>query len=70
VFVNVPLPDPSRKGHIYQRRGYDFRLKPGSKAIDAGCLLPNITDNFTGKGPDIGALETGQQLPDYGPRKR
>jgi hypothetical protein len=70
VFVHVPLPDPTRKGHIYQRDGYDFRLKAGSKAIDAGCVLPTITDNYTGKAPDLGALETGKPLPDYGPRKK
>lgn len=68
IFVNVPLPDPARKGHIYQREGYDFRLKPGSKAIDAGCILPNITDHYSGKAPDLGALEMGQPLPVYGPR--
>lgn len=68
IFVNVPLPDPARKGHIYQREGYDFRLRPGSGAIDAGCVLPNITDDYTGKAPDLGALETGQALPIYGPR--
>jgi len=68
VFMSVPLPDPSRKGHIYQRDGYDFRLKPGSRAIDAGCVLPTITDNYTGKAPDLGALETGRPVPDYGPR--
>ncbi|MGC3947037.1 MAG: hypothetical protein QM762_21390 [Chryseolinea sp.] len=70
IFVNVPLPDPSRKGHIYQRDGYDFRLKQGSKAIDAGCVLPSITDGYSGKSPDLGAIEYGQRLPEYGPRKK
>ena len=69
VFVNVPMPDPARRGHIYQREGYDFQLRAGSKAIDAGCVLPTITDNFTGKAPDLGALESGQVVPEYGPRK-
>jgi hypothetical protein len=70
VFENVPLPDASRKGHVYPDKGLDFRLKAGSKAIDAGCILPNITDNFTGKAPDLGALEQGKQLFQYGPRRR
>lgn len=70
VFVNVPLPDPSKKGHIYHRDGYDFRLHPGSKAIDEGCILPTITDNYTGKAPDLGAVETGTPLVEYGPRMR
>jgi hypothetical protein len=46
----------------------DFRLKPGSPAIDAGVELPSITDGFTGKAPDIGAFETGRPLLQYGPR--
>jgi hypothetical protein len=62
------MPDPSRRGHVYQVDGYDFTLKPKSKAIDAGVALPNINDNFTGKAPDLGALESGQPLPHYGPR--
>jgi len=30
--------------------------------------LPTITDGFTGRAPDLGALEAGQPLPHYGPR--
>jgi hypothetical protein len=69
VFMNVSMPDATTKGHIYQVEGYDFRLKPKSKAVDAGVVLPNINDDFTGKAPDLGALELGQPLPHYGPRK-
>jgi hypothetical protein len=69
VFMNVPMPDATTKGHIYQIEGYDFRLKPKSKAVDAGVVLPNINDDFTGKAPDLGALELDQPLPHYGPRK-
>lgn len=32
---------------------------PGSAAIDAGVVLPGITDGFTGKAPDLGAYEFG-----------
>ena len=48
--------------------GKPFRLKADSKAIDAGCLLPNINDNFTGKAPDLGAYEAGVAISVYGPR--
>lgn len=48
--------------------GMDFRLKPDSVAVDAGCILPNINDGFSGRAPDLGALEVGQPLPVYGPR--
>ena len=70
IFVNVSLPDPTNKGHIYPVEGYDLRLKPSVKAIDAGCVLPNINDGFSGKAPDLGALEFGQPLPHYGARKK
>jgi hypothetical protein len=69
IFQNVPMPNAKSKGCIYQVAGYDFRLKPSSKAVDAGCVLPNVTDNYSGKAPDLGALEVGQQAPHYGPRK-
>ena len=44
-------------------------LKAGCNAIDAGDALPNLTDGFTGKAPDLGAYEHGRPLPHYGPRK-
>jgi hypothetical protein len=40
----------------------------GAAAIDAGTILPGITDGFAGKAPDLGALEFGTMLPTYGPR--
>lgn len=46
----------------------DLRLKEGSKAIDTGDRLPNINDDLTGNGPDLGAYELGTELPHYGPR--
>ena len=67
-FENVPLPDPQRKGHVYPAKGLDFRLKSSGKAIDAGVVLPNINDSFSGKAPDLGALEYGQEPIQYGPR--
>ena len=53
---------------IYDAKDMDFRLKPGSVAVDAGCILPNINDGFAGKAPDLGALEVGQPATIYGPR--
>jgi hypothetical protein len=43
-------------------------LKPGCNAVNAGEVLPNINDGFSGNGPDLGAYEIGQALPHYGPR--
>ena len=47
----------------------DLRLNPGAGAIDAGAVLPNINDEYKGKAPDLGALESGYELPHYGPVK-
>ena len=68
IFENVTLPDLARRGHIYPVKGYDFRLKRSSKAIDAGVHLPNITDGYLGKAPDLGAIEGSKAPPHYGPR--
>jgi hypothetical protein len=46
----------------------DLRLRPGSAAIDAGEVVPGISDHFAGKAPDLGAYEAGDPLPHYGPR--
>ncbi|MHC4874001.1 MAG: hypothetical protein ACYTFY_19295 [Planctomycetota bacterium] len=46
----------------------DPRLKEDAALIDKAKLINNINDNFTGKGPDIGAFEYGKELPHYGPR--
>jgi hypothetical protein len=55
---------------LYKAEDIDVRLKPGSAAVDRGVELPNVTDGFAGKAPDLGALEVGQPPPVYGPRQR
>ncbi|MBN1292991.1 MAG: hypothetical protein JXB48_14210 [Candidatus Latescibacteria bacterium] len=70
IFRNVLKPDPDDPGHVYQPYDLDFRLRPGSKAVDAGCILPNVNDEFSGNAPDLGAYETGKTVPVYGPRTR
>jgi hypothetical protein len=68
TFVNVTMPDKSDPQRLYKPDSFDFRLKPGSRAIDGGVALPTINDDFTGRAPDIGAYEAGKPLPHYGPR--
>jgi hypothetical protein len=68
VFVHVTPPDKSDPQRLYRPDEFDFRLKPGSPAIDAGVLLPTINDDYEGKAPDLGAYEFGRPLPHYGPR--
>jgi hypothetical protein len=71
IFMNVPkldAQDIKNVQKLYKAGDFDFRLKPGSAAIDRGVVLHNITDGFTGQAPDLGALEAGQAPPHYGPR--
>ena len=71
VFMNVPALDArnvSTLQNLYDAEDLDFRLRPGSAAIDWGMVLPSVTDGFTGSAPDLGALEVGGAAPHYGPR--
>jgi hypothetical protein len=61
-------PDSSKPGRPFEAVNLNFRLKAGGKATDAGVRLPNVNDGFSGKAPDLGALEVGQPEPVYGPR--
>jgi len=71
IFMNVRRLDaqdiPSLQ-KLYKAEDFDFRLKPGSAAVDRGVVLPNVTDGFSGTSPDLGALEVGAAVPHYGPR--
>ncbi|MBV9868800.1 MAG: right-handed parallel beta-helix repeat-containing protein [Abitibacteriaceae bacterium] len=59
---------PPTAGKTYAPDAIDLRLKPNSRAVDAGVLLPNINEDFAGRAPDIGCYETGKPIPIYGPR--
>ncbi|GIO14945.1 hypothetical protein J19TS2_45000 [Cohnella xylanilytica] len=39
--------------------GGNYRLTAGSTAINAGAVIPGITDNYAGSAPDAGAYEFG-----------
>jgi hypothetical protein len=71
AFVNVPrldARDVSTLQRLYRLEDLDFRLRPGSAAVDGGVVLPNVTDGFAGRAPDLGALELGRPVPHVGPR--
>jgi hypothetical protein len=70
IFKKVVKPDPDDPARIYRSEDMDFRLRPESAAVDAGCLLSNVNEGFTGKAPDLGALELSSPVPVYGPRPR
>ncbi|HEY7333539.1 MAG TPA: hypothetical protein VH639_01555 [Bryobacteraceae bacterium] len=63
--VTPPGPDPTK---LYKPSDFDFQLRPGSAAVDAGMRLTGINDDFTGRAPDLGAYEVGLPVPHYGPR--
>lgn len=48
--------------HFVAAAARDFRLVGSSAAVDAGLVIPGITDNYTGAAPDIGALELGESM--------
>jgi hypothetical protein len=71
VFVHVPMldaKDMKTVQKLHDAKDLDFRLKPGSAAVDRGAVIPNVTDGYSGNAPDLGALELGQPMPHYGPR--
>ena len=67
VFVKVAPPGPDPRT-LYKPSDFDFQLRPGSAAVDAGVRLSGINDDFTGKAPDLGAYEAARPAPHYGPR--
>jgi hypothetical protein len=68
VFVKVAPTGPDPRT-LYRPADFDFQLRPGSAAVDAGLRIPGINDDFTGRAPDLGALEVGRPVPHYGPRE-
>jgi hypothetical protein len=67
VFQKVSPPGPDLRT-LYKTADFDFQLRPGSAAVDAGVRLTGVNDDFTGRAPDLGALEVGRPVPHYGPR--
>jgi parallel beta-helix repeat protein len=37
--------------------GHDYRIRPGSPAIDRGLVIPGVSDVFSGAAPDAGRFE-------------
>ena len=68
IFERMTPADPAKRHAVYHAMDLNFRLKPGSKAVDAGVVIPTVNDGFSGRAPDLGALESGQPEPKYGPR--
>ncbi len=59
---------PPEKGKSYGPSDYDLRLQRDAGVVDAGTVLAQITDGFTGKAPDVGCYELDRKPHRYGPR--
>jgi hypothetical protein len=71
IFVRVPRLDRNdlkTVQKVMKAEDFDFRLKPGAVAVDKGVPLANVNEGFTGRAPDLGALEVGKPTPHWGPR--
>lgn len=68
IFEKMVPPDPAKRFAVYHAMDINFRLKPGSKAVDAGVVIPTVNEGFAGKAPDLGAHEVGRPALQYGPR--
>ena len=68
VFEKLVAPDAAKRHAVYHASDLTFRLNPNGKAVDAGVPIATVNDGFTGRAPDLGALEVGKPAPTYGPR--
>jgi hypothetical protein len=48
VFANAAQQDPNDITGIYRFEDLDFRLRPKSRAVDVGMILPKVNGNFAG----------------------
>ena len=58
----LPLNRVATADPFVDRANFDFRLKEGAEAVDAGIALPGIAANVQGAAPDAGALELGEAM--------
>jgi len=68
IFERLTPPDHTKRYAVYHAMDLNFTLKPNSKVVDAGAVIPTVNEDFAGRAPDLGALETGKPAPHYGPR--
>jgi hypothetical protein len=68
IFENLSPPDHAKRYAVYHAMDLNFALKTNSKAVDAGVVIPTVNEDFAGRAPDLGALETGKPALHFGPR--
>lgn len=67
TFMDGFLP-PSKYQDEYREADNVPLLRPDSQAIDKGEVIPNFSDGFSGRAPDLGCCDLTEGLPVYGPR--
>jgi hypothetical protein len=67
LFASGLRPSPDFRTAL-PREANDLRLASGSPAVARGVVVPNFSDGFAGRAPDLGCCESGKPLPRYGPR--
>lgn len=55
------IEDAGASGCFNDEASYDYSLKPGCKAIDAGVVIPGVNEDYVGDAPDVGAREFGAE---------
>tara|TARA_B100001057_G_scaffold496224_1_gene597123 strand:+ start:2451 stop:2657 length:207 start_codon:yes stop_codon:yes gene_type:complete len=45
-------------GRLYHGIGLNFKLNHEEEAVDAEVVIPNVSDNFNGKAPDLRASKS------------
>jgi hypothetical protein len=61
AFLNtVAYPEPGNPFTVFPSA--DLRIRANSVAADAGEILPNVNDGFSGSGPDLGAFEAADTV--------
>ena len=51
IFEKLAPPDPAQRHAVYHAMDLNFALKPASKAVDAGVIIPTVNDAFKGAAP-------------------
>ena len=57
IFDKGKLPWEENGLFVDPKLNSDFTLSPDSPAIDKGIIIPGVNTDFTGKAPDLGAIE-------------
>ncbi|NND07644.1 MAG: hypothetical protein HKN87_14810 [Saprospiraceae bacterium] len=68
IFEHLAAPNPNNEYAVHHAMDLNFNLKPDSKPVDAGVVIPTLNENFKGEAPDLGAIEVGAPPMHYGPR--